>query len=44
MTRVVEFWQVSALLAADNIHDLRTDARNLMSSKPGVHQFVEELW
>ena len=44
MTRVVEFWQVSALLAADNIHDLRTDARNLMSAKPGVHQFVEELW
>mmetsp|Transcript_43175 Transcript_43175/g.63494 ORF Transcript_43175/g.63494 Transcript_43175/m.63494 type:complete len:221 (-) Transcript_43175:57-719(-) len=35
---------VSALLAADNIHDLRTDARNLMSAKPGVHQFVEELW
>jgi len=35
---------VSALLAAETFQDLRTDAQNLMSSSPGVQEFVKELW
>ena len=36
--------QVSALLAAESLADLKEDAQNLMSPGVAVQEFVKELW